>query len=191
MSEKKEDALHTKFVTPEGTASYVQVWKMKGQEGEKKSYSMALLIPKSDKEGIKELKSAIKSAAVAFFGADAKKWPEDMRFPLRDGDKKGQKAYEGHFFFNARNYKNKPPIVDKYLKPIIDENEFYSGCKCRLSVDFFGYDKKSKGVGVTLRTVMKLDDGERLDNNADPNSEFAAYADTDPGATDIDDDMPF
>jgi hypothetical protein len=49
------------------------------------------------------------------------------------------------------------------MQPIIDADEFYSGCYGRAAIEFFPYNMEgSKGIACGLGNVQKLEDGERL-----------------------------
>lgn len=176
MSEKQ---IHRGFITPVIRASYVFVHEkttfLNGTDG----YSIQGLIPKTDKEGVKRFKQAITSAAAAFFGKNKAKWPKSWNGCLRDGDEETDKgkAYRGHYFFSAKNYSRKPQLVGPDGQPLVDPvNEFYSGCYCRLSLNFAGYNKAgNKGVGIYVNNIMKVKDGERLDGVTDAEDDFSAY----------------
>lgn len=172
-------AKHQNFITPVGRASYVHVWEMSELPNGKMAYNMAIIFPKDDEAGIKTVKAAIQSAAIDFFGEDKSKWPTGMRNPLNDGDEDDNKrgaAYANSFYLNLKSDK-KPGVVGPDAKPLLDQDEFYSGCYCRASINFFGYNKAgNKGVGVGLNNVMKVKDGERLDGRQNAETEFAEFA---------------
>lgn len=134
-------------------------------DGDAKKYSVSLLIPKSDKKGVKEIKDAIQAAAEQ--GKDKPfggKIPKNYKNPLRDGDedREDSEEYEGHYFINA-NTTRKPQVVDEDLDPILVEDEFYSGCYGRASINFYAYSASgNKGVAAGLNNLQKLEDGDRL-----------------------------
>ena len=65
-------------------------------------------------------------------------------------------------FLNAKSSR-KPGVVDADLNAILDKEEFYSGCYGRASLNFYAYDYQgTKGIGVGLNNLQKLEDGERL-----------------------------
>ena len=173
---EKKSRLHQKFITPPMIASYPNVFEKAEELNGDMKYSISLIIDKGDVEGVKAIKKAIGSAAKDFFGEDRKKWPKGLVNPLRDGDEEEKEGiYEGKKFMKAKST-SKPSIVDKALNPIIDKEEFYPGCKCRVSVNFFGYDTKGKkGVAVGLNHVMKVEDGERLDSRTAAEDDFADF----------------
>jgi hypothetical protein len=54
-------------------------------------------------------------------------------------------------------------VVDSELNPIIDADEFYSGCYGRASIEFYPYQVGvAKGIACGLGNIQKLEDGERL-----------------------------
>jgi len=171
-------ALHKNFVTPVGRASFAHVFEATEQLNGQLAFSLAVLFPKSDKEGISNIRKAIISAAKEKFGDDKAKWPKPLDNPLRDGDEKaeaGITAYADSFYINAKS-KYQPGVVGSNLKPIMDAEEFYSGCYCRAQVNFYAYNKAgNKGVGVGLNNLMKVKDGDRLDDRQSAESAFGKY----------------
>ena len=54
-------------------------------------------------------------------------------------------------------------MVDAQRQPIINKEDFYSGCYAVASYSVYCYDKPtSKGVSFGLYNVMKIKDGEPL-----------------------------
>lgn len=134
------------------------------------SYEVQILIPKTDKAGLRSLLAAIKEVGVAQWGED--NWKK-VRQPLRDGDAeagdltddgstKGDKYPErlGHYFLNARS--TKPvTVVDRSLNPIHESSEVYGGCKGVAHLTFYPYAVSgNSGIGVALNGVQKISDGE-------------------------------
>lgn len=176
-------------ITPPGTASYAFVWKPQASmnPGQDPKFSITMLIPK--KADLTALKAAVDVAATKKFGANAVAMLRKgkLKSPFRDGDEEREDddLYKGKIFFSARS-NQKPRVVDQDLNPIEDEFEFYSGCKCRISVYAFGYDVNgNKGVSFSLNNVQKLGDGERLSGRLAPEDEFADSA----KSSDDDDDL--
>lgn len=144
-------------------------------DSEDKKYSVSLLLPKSNKVLIDEIKKAIKAAADV---GKEKKWsnklPANLRSPLRDGDveKPGDPIYKGHYFINC-NSASKPGVVDAERNPITSEDEFYSGCYGRASINFFPYSfRGNNGIGCGLNHLQKTRDGERLGGRASVDEDF-------------------
>lgn len=159
----------TKVVTSKVRFSYVQVFEPAAmEEGMEKKYSISLIIPKTDKALIKRIEEAIALAleeGKAKFGG---KIPKVFKNPLRDGDidREDHEEYAGCMFVNA-NSNRKPGLVDADLNPIIDPDEFYSGCYGRASINFYAFNVAgNKGVAAGLNNVQKLEDGEALGGTA-------------------------
>jgi hypothetical protein len=165
-------------VTPVGRVSYpyvfkAQVNKLSGQE----EFSLQLLFPAgTDLTILKKLEEAAKEAK---WGKDKKKWPKNLRSPIRSQDDKEKTddngnsfmppGYEkGGVYLNLKS-KNKPQVVDAEpdefgtLKHITEETEFYPGCWARVSVSAFAYDQAgNRGVSFALNNIQKVKDGDRL-----------------------------
>lgn len=157
----------TKVITGKVRFSYVNIFRSRSfREGQDAKYSICLLIPKTDKKSVSEIKRAIDAAIEEGI---ASKWggkkPKNLKLPLRDGDdERADEApeYEGMFFLNA-NSDTKPGIVDKDRNEILDPDEVYSGCWGRASINFYPFDSNgNRGIGVGLNNIQKLKDGERL-----------------------------
>lgn len=180
MSDDK--TLRTKIVTDKIRFSYAHVFEPVAMaEGQDKKYSVSLLIPKKNKALIKRINDAILAAMEAgkaskFGGAIPKK---NFKMPLRDGDveREDDEVYKGHFFLSA-SCKRKPGVVDADLNPIIDQDEFYSGCWGRASINFYAFNSNgNKGIACGLNNLQKLEDGEPLSGMATAQEDFADEAD--------------
>lgn len=166
----------TKVVTKLVRFSYVHIFKPEAiDEDSEKKYSMAILIPKSDKATLQAIKAAVEAAKEK---GKSEKWngkiPTNLKTPLRDGDvdRPDDDAYAGHYFLNCSS-KQKPQIVDSHCQAIIDENEVYSGCYGRVSINFFPFDAKgNKGVAAGLNNVQKIKDGESLAGGSTAEEDF-------------------
>ena len=155
----------TKVITGKVRFSYAQVFEPTSvEEGGTKKYSVSILIPKKDKKTLAKIQAAIELAmeeGKAKFGG---KIPKNLKTPLRDGDvdREDDENYEGHMFMNA-NSPRKPGLVDENLDPILDREDFYSGCYGRASVNFYAYNTSgNKGIACGLNNLQKTEDGERL-----------------------------
>ena len=181
--------MSVKVVTPEATASYANVFTPRETPNGDMKYSISLLFPKESTD-MTTIKAAIEEAIAEKWG---KKRPKDLRIPVRDGDEKDQDEYHGHWFINANSSEDrKPKIVGPDLQPIIDSDEFYSGCICRASINFYPYDTAgNKGIGAGLNAVMKVKDGEPLGNVVDPQKEFAEFASPASSISDDSNDLGF
>lgn len=139
------------------------------QGSDQAKYSVSVIIPKSDEETLKRIKTAIEEAKKA---GQTSKWegkiPAKLHTPLKDGDeeKPDDPAYANSYYFNCSS-KNQPAVVDRALQPIIDPTEVYSGCYGRVNVNFYAYNFNGvKGVAAGLNSVQKLEDGQPLGGTA-------------------------
>lgn len=164
-----------KVVTGKVRFSYAHVFQPQAsEEGKQPKYSVSIIIPKSDKETIDKINKAIEQAKTENAAVWGGTVPKGLKGGLRDGDaEKDDPAYANSYFINA-NSTQKPGVVDADLNPIMDMNEFYSGCFGRASISFFAYNSNgSKGVGCGLNNVQKLEDGEKLGGAASAADDFA------------------
>jgi hypothetical protein len=139
-------------------------------------------------EDLKEMQTKISDALAEKWGPEKAKWPRQLKICLRDADNEDRTNeadasydpnYVNAYFMNART-RNKPGIVDENVDPIMDQDEFYSGCYARATVVFQAYDKGGgKGVGCYLNNIMKVADGDRLGGAASPEKDFAAFKKSD------------
>ena len=92
---------------------------------------------------------------------------------MRDGDDErgDDPTFEGMYFINA-NSTRKPSIVDKELNPLMDKDEFYSGCYGRASINFYAFNVQSKGIAAGLNNLQKLADGEMLAGGSSADEDF-------------------
>lgn len=169
-----------KCVTHEFRVSFPSVFKAKAFEDQEAKYRVVMLFPKSvdlgkpaGKQKI-SLKHAAFNAAVEKWGPK-EKWPKNLRWPFRDGNEKSDTAgYEDHIFVSASS-KSQPGLVDQYLKPILNEEDFYAGCYARAEVIAFAYDTKgNKGVSFSLQNLQKLRDGEQFSGRRKAEDAFEA-----------------
>lgn len=172
----------TKVITSKKVRwSYVNVWQPKADEnGGTPKYSISLIIDKSDKETIDKVRAAIQAAyeeGEAKLKGNAGKAPslKSIHNPLRDGDEKGDPAYQGCYFLNAKS-NTRPGILDANGQPIMDQEEVYPGCYGRASITFFAYNHNgNKGIGVALNNLMKISEGERLGGKASAEDDFSEF----------------
>lgn len=160
------------ITTPVGILSFPRIFKeTAGQKDDgTPSYDIQILIPKTEREGLRALMSAIKEVGEAKWGD---RW-KSVRHPLRDGDKeadeltddgqttKGEKYPEraGHYFLNARS--TKPVgVVGRDLTPINDPAAVYGGCKGKVSITLYPYSTQGNfGIAAGLNGVQFVADGE-------------------------------
>ena len=155
----------TKVITGKTRFSYAHVFEPSAiEEGQEKKYSVSIIISKDDTKTLDKIKAAIAAAleeGKAKFGG---KIPKSYKNPLRDGDdeRPDDENYENAMFVNA-NSSRKPGLVDENLDPIIDKDDFYSGCYGRASVNFYAFNVSgNKGIACGLNNLQKLEDGVRL-----------------------------
>lgn len=177
MTQTKEKSA-TKVIGGPARFSYAHVFKpvsMDPDDAEaKKKYSVCLLIPKANKALVTEIRNAIKAATEAGKSKWGGKIPNGLKIPLRDGDEErsDDENYKGMYFINASS-DAKPGIVDASREPITSEDDFYSGCWGRFSVNFFAFNAKgNKGIGCGLNHLQKTRDGERLSGRASVEDDF-------------------
>lgn len=161
--------MSTKVTTGKIRLSYLNVVTARAMsEDETPKFSTAILIPKkiNGKEN-PDLSKIATAVAEAKEVGKTKKWggkiPPTLKLPLRDGDEEHpeDEAYKGHFFLNASNTR-KPILLDTDKRPLEKEDSLYSGAYARVAINFFPFAGKSKGVAVSLESILKLEDGESL-----------------------------
>lgn len=176
-----ENNTKTKIITGKARFSYANVWEAKSINGGDEKYSVSLIISKDDKKTVAEIKAAIEVAkqdGKAKFGG---KVPANLKLPLRDGDidRPDDEAYKNSYFVNA-NSKDRPQIVDKNVRPILDQSELYSGCYGRASITFYAFNQNgNKGVACGLGNLQKLSEGEPLSGRSRAEDDFISEEDED------------
>ena len=175
-----------KVITPKFRVSFpnvftAQVNKLSGKE----EYSLTALFAKD--ADLTELKHAANAAITKKWGPDKSKWPTNLRSPFRDqGERKKEGALpagyeEGAIFLNLKS-RTAPGVVDEKVQPILDENQVYSGCYGRASINAYCYDHAgNRGVAFGLTNFQKMGDGEPLSGRSLPTQDFKPIesADTD------------
>lgn len=167
----------TKVVTGKVRFCYVNVFEPTAMnEGDTPKYNICVLIPKSNTATVDKIKKAIEAAKEAGKVKLADKngrIPANLKLPLRDGDaeRSDDPVFEGMYFINA-NSQRKPSIVDKELNPIMNKEEFYSGCYGRASINFYAFNASSKGIAAGLNNLQKLEDGEMLAGGSTAEEDF-------------------
>lgn len=152
----------TKIVTPEFRLSYTHLFEPRAMaEGAKEKYSVSILIPKTEKEFVKQFKDAV--AKIMAEDPKLKGTKKGLKHPLRDGDEEREsEEYAGHWFISASGT-TAPLVLGEDKSEIIDKREIYSGMYGRVSMNLFAFDKAgNKGVGAGLNAVQKTGDGESL-----------------------------
>lgn len=179
----KQTGGYVKMITTLVRFSYCNVFEPAETPSGDMKYSVSILIPKEDEKGINEINKAIQEAVQKGLEKNTfgKTHVKGLRLPLRDGSAEHEEGkrgpeYNGFFFLNASS-KNQPGVVDTKLKPIMDTDEFYSGCWGRADINFFPYNQAgNRGIGVGLNNLMKAKDDDRLDGRMKAEDAFAQYA---------------
>lgn len=180
----------TKVITGKVRFSYAHVFEPVAMaEGQEPKYQVSLIIPKSDLKTLEKIEKAIEAAKVVGKDKISKngKLMPGLKMPLRDGDedRPDNPEYADSMFINCSS-KIKPGIVDKDLNPIMSQDEFYSGCYGRASINFYAFNNAgNRGIACGLNNLQKLADGEALAGGASAEEDFGgsnAFADEDPMA---------
>ena len=168
----------TKVTTGKVRLSYAHLFTAHSIEGNDPKFSVAILIPKTDKLTIQCIREAtadaIKAGESKLVAKAGGKIPANLKTPLRDGDEErpDDEAYKGMYFLNASS-KNRPGVVDANVHAIMDDTEVYSGCYGRLTINFYAFSASgNKGIAAGLGNVQKLEDGEPLGAFTRPESDF-------------------
>lgn len=167
----------TKVITGKVRFCYAHVFEPTVMnEGDTPKYNTCILIPKDDTATLDKINRAIEAAKELGKSklANAQgKIPANIKLPLRDGDveRSDDPAFENCYFINA-NSNRKPSIVDKDLNPIMEKEEFYSGCYGRASLNFYAFNVQSKGIAAGLNNLQKLADGEPLAGGSSAEEDF-------------------
>ena len=171
--------------------SFVQVWEPKSMEDGDPKYSVQVVIPKDNKVLLAAVEANIEKAkqlgiAKGAYNEAATK-NVAFRTPLRDGDQEaaekddGSRDYlKGCMFFNASSSADRQPaIVDRRGAPIMRRDDFYSGCYGIADINFYPFKFGKGGVAAGLNSIMKREDGERLDGRLSTDQAFGQFMDDD------------
>ena len=167
----------TKVVTGKVRFSYVNVFEPTAMDDNATpKYNICIIIPKSDTATVDKINKAIeaaKQAGKAKLADKNGKIPANIKLPLRDGDidRADDPAFENSWFINA-NTLRKPSVVDRDLNPIMQREDFYSGCYGRASLNFYAFNVQSKGIAAGLNNLQKLEDGEPLAGGSTADEDF-------------------
>ena len=166
----------TRVITGKIRLSYANLFKAVAiSEGQEPKFSTCILIPKSDKDTLMNIKKAVEAAKELGMARWGGKIPAGLKTPLRDGDtEKDSEEYKGMYFLNATS-KQQPGIVDSRLQPILDSTEVYSGCFAKVSINFYPFSVSgNKGVACGLNNVQKIADGDYLGGRSRAEDDFSA-----------------
>ena len=167
----------TKVVTGKVRFSYVNVFEPTAMDDNATpKYNICIIIPKSDTATVNKINKAIeaaKQAGKAKLADKNGKIPANIKIPLRDGDidRADDPAFENSWFINA-NTLRKPSVVDRDLNPIMQREDFYSGCYGRASLNFYAFNVQSKGIAAGLNNLQKLEDSEPLAGGSTADEDF-------------------
>ena len=162
-----------------------------GQEGNEKKYSVSCIIPKEDTETVAAVKEAVKAAYEAgvpkvWGGQRPPAKSSSFKYPLKDGDdeRPDDAAYANSVFLTASS-RMAVPVVNR-LSESIPPTEAYSGCWAVCVVNFYPFNKGSKGISGGLNAVMKWADDEKLGGGGNGVADFDGMG-LEPEETDIND----
>lgn len=205
MATAAKDNEDLKVISPEGTAAFPHLFTPHSFEaGKDPNFSLILVFPEGT--DLTEIKQTCARAAVKKFGdrdkVKAMLSKGQLRMPWRDGSEYsdyGDPFLPGSTFITIKS-NQAPGVVNEYAKPIMNEMDFYAGCKARASFLCWGYDSMgNKGVTLLLNNVQKMSDGTRLSGRSRAEDEFepvkkapggGSKGNTDAAFAD-DDDIPF
>lgn len=172
----------TKVITNTVRLSYANVWEPKSINGGVPKYSASIIIPKSDVETLDAIDSAVDAAIEEGISKFGGKIPNKnaLKLPIRDGDlERDDEAYKGCYFVNANSI-TPPQIVDKRVKPILDQSEVYSGVYARVSINFYAFNSNgNKGVACGLGNIQKIGDGAILGGKSNAEDDFGIVSEED------------
>lgn len=168
----------THLVTTKVRFCYAHVFEPQAiEEGQQKKYSVSIIIPKSDTALIEKVKNRIENALQAGIVKFGGKVPARYTNPLRDGDtdRPDDETYKNAYFINANSH-TKPGIVDANLDELMSQDEFYSGCYGRASINFYAYNVSgNKGIAAGLNNLQKLEDGPKLSGGSSAAEDFGSF----------------
>lgn len=166
-----------KVVVGEVRFSYAHVFQPWGDTDPK--YSIVAVISKKDTHIIDEIKKAIQEVyeeeKQGMFKGRA---IGSLALPLKDGDNPGEgrepnPSYKDSYYISA-NRKTAPGVVGRDRQPIVNQDDFYSGCYGYISMTIAPYDiNGKKGIKAYLNHIMKTRDGERLGGASTAEFDFA------------------
>lgn len=171
MAKKKMDIAKKKALTPTFRVSYPHLFEAHAFKDAEAKFSLTMLFPKDT--DLAPLKKAVHNAIIEKYGSDKADWPEELRMPFRNGDKKkDQEGYEGHIFVRATS-KKKPGVIDQKKEKIEDEETLYAGCYARATLIAFCYENSGNiGVSFALQNVQKVKDGKPFSGRKAAEDEF-------------------
>lgn len=174
------------------------------QEAKEAKYSMAILIPKTDKKTIGAIKAAYEQAkqeGVEKYGKAFASKASPLIRPvgsnyglLRDADQDEELStdenYAGHYIMNLKSTKAPQVLAKETGKQLITkesggEDIVYSGCYGKVSLSVYPYNNVQTGISASLNNVLKTRDGERFSGWTSAADDFAEELED----ADYDDDL--
>lgn len=169
----------TKITTPTFRVSFPHVYEAT-VFGDQKTPKFSITMLFDQTADLKEMKKAAMAAAVEKFGPKDT-WPDNFKWPFRNGDKKkDMDGYAGKIFVKATTTQM-PGVVDRFGKPITQESKkFYAGCHAVATVVCSAFSK-SGGNGVTfyLNNIKKVRDDEEFSSRKKAEDDFEFDAEED------------
>lgn len=175
----EDERAKCRVMTPTFRASYVHLAKPQSiKPNDKPKYSLEMRFEKSI--DLKDLAKAIHFAKIAKWGPK-ENWPKKIESPVSDGDSEkyeDKEGYEGHFIVKASTGEDqKPEVFGEDGNPMMNIQDFYSGCYGRAYLYAFAWEYMGKnGVSFILNAVQKVEDGERLGGRVSAKSMFGPVA---------------
>lgn len=179
------DTLPTRGRTPEFIASYTHIFKPQKNDDGMERWSIRMIFP--EETNLAGLKQLAFNAAINEYGEEeANRLIKNglIYWPFRDGNKlkTPDPNCKDRIFVGAGTVTRRPEVVaviDGQLVPLSSVNEFYAGCICMATVNFYCFKKKgNEGVTCGLDNVMKIRDGERIGGGgASAAEDFKDFAD--------------
>lgn len=159
--------------------SYLHVFTPKKDENTGKlKYSCRLVVPKSDKQAVEMIQSAVEAAKVLY----AEKYGKPkgkLKTTVYDGDEErpDDETVAGCLYINASAV-SKPGVKiyeNGMVVDVLDESEVYSGAYGAANINFAPYNNSgAMGIGCYINNLLKMEDGPRL---AGGQSADAAFGD--------------
>lgn len=140
-----------------------------------KKYSAILLLDKKDDAAaIATLTQLTEALAQEKWGQA--KLPKNFYWSLQDGDESDRAEYEGKYLVKANN-KKRPPIIDKDLSLLVEEDgRPYAGCYVNAKVRFYAWANGNSfnGVLCSLEAVQFAKDGDSFSGGGNALDGFSA-----------------
>lgn len=137
--------------------------------GDEEKYSIMIVLPKDDPFWAKAEKIAKQTAAERWG-----KVPAKLQLTINDGDLTDDQNRAGcNYMTVSSKADRRPEVVDRDRNPILDPSEIYSGASYYASLRPYAWTYGGKqGVSFGLNHVMKVADGDRLDNRGSAAKDF-------------------